>query len=135
MSEPKETSEIIADEIGEVIDTAHETAEQLARSAMETELGRRHHELERRFDEWQEQQNDASQAIAALSLGMERLTGQMEALLSTQQPSPTPNLPVEADGQKESLEPEEPAVVVEAAATEAEIPPAPAPRKKRHRWI
>lgn len=136
----------VASEIAETIETvivnAEETAQQaaatnemLVEAAIEGERGERIAAIERRLDEWQNNQEDSNQAIAALSLGMERITGQLEALMSLQSTPaqyPTPIPQSEEDGLKESHVEE---IVAEPAAEVPAIPEPPAPKKKRHRWI
>src|ERR1051325_5463350 len=102
MSDPQTVAENVGESIGEVIEeaiieanqqseVANELAAQIAAGAMETERGNRIEALERRFEEWENNQSDTAQAIAALTLGFQELTGQMSVLLtqSTQAPLPT----------------------------------------------
>lgn len=144
MSDPETVAERIGEQVTETIeasienaqietDLAAETADMIAKAAMETERGNRVSEIERRLDEWQNNQADQSEAIAALTLGLTQLSGQMSVLL-TQAQSPTPNPPSGEDGQKENLEIELPAETTDEAPEPAP-PPAPAPRRKKHSWI
>jgi chromosome segregation ATPase len=145
MSDPQTVGESVGEVIEEAIieanqqsEAANELAAQIAAGAMETERGNRIEALERRFEEWESNQSDSAQAIAALTMGMQELTGQMSVLLaqSTPAPSPTPNPQSAVDGQKESLEEMPPATTTEAVEVVQEAPkPAPAPKKKRRRWI
>lgn len=134
--------ETIGDDIASAIETAQadadraqQTADEIASAAMATELGRRIGEIERRFDEWQNNQADQSEATVAMVLGLTELRAQVDLL--TQLQSPTPNPQSEGDGPRESPAPvEEIPVVVEPPVSQEPAPPAPpAPKKKRHSWI
>jgi chromosome segregation ATPase len=144
MSDPQTVGESVGEVIEEAIieanrqsEAASELAAQVAAGAMETERGNRIEALERRFEEWENNQSDTAQAIAALTLGMQELTGQMSVLLaqSTQAPSPTSSRQNEEDGQKESLEEMPPATTTEVEVAQEAPKPAPAPKKKRRRWM
>lgn len=143
MSDPEIIGEAVAETIEHAIENANEDAARaaemnalLTEAALEGERGRRIDNLERSFEEWQRNQSDTSEAIAALVLGMTELSAKVEllALQSTPAPQPTSSLPSEkVDGPPESLEP----VVVETAeVVETPAPaPAPAPKKKKRNWI
>lgn len=143
MSDPETVGEAVAETIEAAIENAQhekavavETAEMIAKAALETERGNRITELERRLDTWESSQSDTAEAIASLTLGLTQLSGQMSALLTLQQ-SPTPNPQSEEDGQRESQEEEIPVAVVEPVA---EIPveqvhEPKAQKRKRHNWI
>lgn len=141
MSDPEVIGGAVADTITEVIEhaqheehIAHETAEQIAAAAMESERGQHIEALERRLYEWESNQQAASEAIAALALGMTDLSARVDLL--TQQSLPTPNPQNAVDGQKASQEPEETTVLVVEPEAPPVVPPVPPePKKKRHRWI
>lgn len=145
MSDPETVAENVSATIENVIEDAETRAEHAAEvnelltdAAIEGERGRRIGDLERRFGEWQNNQADQSEAIAALTLGLTQLTGQVQTLL-TLAASPTPNRPSGAeDGPPENQE-ELPPVKVETTVEtpEAAAPPAPVqpPARKRRNWI
>lgn len=141
----------IADAIGEqvanTIETTIENAEVRAEhaaevneliidAALEGERGKRIEALERRLDEWQNNQTETQEAIASIVLGLTELTGKVDLLAAQSIPAQpvTPLDQSEVDGQRESREeiPEQPEEPV------AETPPpqpAPAPKKKKRNWI
>jgi hypothetical protein len=141
MTDPETVGEIVGAVVEEAIADAREeeavvadTAAVIAAAAMENERGIRIDTIERRFEEWERNQTDTSEAIAALTLGLTELTGQVSALLILQAP-PMQNLPDAEDGPRENQEPEIPVAIVEPEAPQVEAPVIPAPRKKKHRWI
>lgn len=115
------------------INRATETAEHIARAAMETENGRRLNDMERQLAEWQNQQLDTSEAIAALTIGLTEISAKL-SMLTPQQPQ-TPNLSENQDGQKENQEPEIVVKVEEPEAGQQREPEKLAPKKKRKLWI
>lgn len=146
MENPETVAEAVGDAIAQeiegAIETANETAERaaemnnlLTEAALEGERGRRISELERRFDEWQSNQADTSEAIAALVLGLTELSAKMDLLSMQSIPAQqeTPNPQSAEDGPRESPVEEAPAIA-EAVAETPEAPPAPQ-KKKRRNWI
>ena len=137
MSEAVESAiETLIEEVAEEKEVAQENAKAIIEATQEMEHIRRVGDLERRMDEWQDQMSDTAQAIAALSLGMTELSGQMSALLTLQQPVTLPPPSEKEAGPLESQEEEAlPVEVVIAEAETPEPPPPSVPKKKRHRWI